>query len=790
MSDNYNNKAFISYSSIDKDIAKRLQDELEKFVIPPGICKVAKKKDHLGKIFRDRTDLQAGCFLTEGLKNELDNTEYLIVLCSENVRSSSWVNKEIDYFSNKPEKINNIIPFIVYSTPLETNISDCFPDKLIDINKRKDGILAADSRCGKDGWARALAKTISKLLGFTKLDDLIQRLQYAIELEKYQRIIDEIQIEIGKNNLDEAQNMLLSYINKEKTFNLAKVEFQFLLKKCNPDIGIHYVDNNITSIDYNDMIIVAGTVDGNVLIIDIVYGNTKIFFNAHSEPINSVLLLKDNLIITHVSNLDLTVIRLWDLTENQRLVWEISHPVSFPERIMNDDKYNIFKNFLISNKTSNMAVTPDGKIVIFSIGGYIAVADIKTSKIIYYVEMPQPIPVMAHINFVNEILIIPNLNYGVARSLHETIYWNIDTGIIINDLSEKERTSIDQNRHDNKSNLFKIVAGNNKIKIFERNKKNKNKDIKYYIHNSQGNNSLAIVKDQIILCDKYFKVIKRIEKNNCPFLMNFSATISECGNYIGIAKPSNMSEPGAISIYSTVNGEFLIKYPVENIFSHHLMRLITIHCIGIYVAKDFEVTAYFSDNSIRIFKKNRNHIYQIEISKQPSVVSFYNKHLIAAVYTDGSTHVFKNINDEWIRFDNDIKNISCATFTSEYSLVLGDTTGYLHLWRIDDNSLISRKIHIDKINCLLFIPNSERVILGCCNLIKVVLLNSYIENIVSLLDIKVDINPDNIYIDKNEIIIVEYNNGLETISISNIINCEQEIADEKLYYREILTKGK
>ena len=394
--------------------------------------------------------------------------------------------------------------------------------------------------------------------------------------------------------------------------------------------------------------------------------------------------------------------------------------------------------------------------VAFSTGGYVAVADIHTSKIIYFVEIPQPVPVMAHINFINKIAFNSKLNYGIAGSLYETMYWDVDTGNIIDDLTEEEEKAIDADVFDNKktkSNLFNLTTDGNKITIFE----HKPipiffKNIQYYIHNIQANNNFIVIEEQFMLCSHYTKTIHKIGKNNCPFLINFYAKISECGNYLIITKPSEMSEPGSIDIYYTDNGIFLTSYPITNIYSNNSMRLLTIYCIGAYITSNFEVISYISDNSIRISKKNKDTIiYQTSTNKKPSKVSFYNKDILYAIYTDGSICIWKYDSDQWINIDANVKNISCATFISEYMIALGDINGSLFIWKLDDNALIKHcGLHKNKINCLSLTSDSKRLILGCNKCIKIVIFNTYLEKIINLLDIEICINPDSIFIDKKK----------------------------------------
>ena len=97
MIDKYN--AFISYrhADLDSKIAAHVQKSLERFHIPDKIRKATGKK-RIERIFRDKDELPITSDLTETISNALENSDYLIVICSENTKESFWVTREIDYF--------------------------------------------------------------------------------------------------------------------------------------------------------------------------------------------------------------------------------------------------------------------------------------------------------------------------------------------------------------------------------------------------------------------------------------------------------------------------------------------------------------------------------------------------------------------------------------------------------------------------------------------------------------------------------------------------------------------
>ena len=111
----YRNKAFLSYRHVKEDekIAALLQRVLENYHVP----KTIRSDSHgVGRIFRDTTDLGARADLTEELRRELEDSEYLIVLCSEKTAESRWVAREISVFLQS-HTADRILPVITEGDP-------------------------------------------------------------------------------------------------------------------------------------------------------------------------------------------------------------------------------------------------------------------------------------------------------------------------------------------------------------------------------------------------------------------------------------------------------------------------------------------------------------------------------------------------------------------------------------------------------------------------------------------------------------------------------------------------
>lgn len=167
-------KAFISYSWKDKAAAEALHRALETWRAPKSIAAGAAG---LKPIFRDRDEEAAGASLKAAIEDALDNSEFLIVICSPNSAASEWVNKEVAYF-RKRRTPANVLCYVVAGDPAK----DCFAPAIL-FDSDVDGTmtstpleppLAADARAEGDGERLARLKLIAAMLGLG-LDDLVRR---------------------------------------------------------------------------------------------------------------------------------------------------------------------------------------------------------------------------------------------------------------------------------------------------------------------------------------------------------------------------------------------------------------------------------------------------------------------------------------------------------------------------------------------------------------------------------------------------------------------------------------
>lgn len=91
--------AFISYRHAPQDIkvAAEVQRRLEQFKVPAAIRKATGLKK-IDRIFRDKEELPITSDLNQTIENALNNSDYLIVICSHSTKESIWVQREIEFF--------------------------------------------------------------------------------------------------------------------------------------------------------------------------------------------------------------------------------------------------------------------------------------------------------------------------------------------------------------------------------------------------------------------------------------------------------------------------------------------------------------------------------------------------------------------------------------------------------------------------------------------------------------------------------------------------------------------
>ena len=164
--------AFISYSHKDQELAKRLKKRLQSYHLPSRLRKsypgLPKK---LRPVFLDESSLVSiDESLQKSLYINLDNSNYLIVICSPNSAQSVYVNDEVKHFI-ETGKIAHIVPLIVEGVPHSGDeATECFPPAIRNLPREQE-LLGVDLT--KFGERDAFLRVIATMLGLN-LDRFVQ----------------------------------------------------------------------------------------------------------------------------------------------------------------------------------------------------------------------------------------------------------------------------------------------------------------------------------------------------------------------------------------------------------------------------------------------------------------------------------------------------------------------------------------------------------------------------------------------------------------------------------------
>ena len=109
--------------------------------------------DRLLPVFRDREEFASSADLGDAIRDALDNSGTLVVLCSPRSASSRWVNQEIEYFLSLG-RADRIQCFVVDGEPFASADparadEECLPPALLAAGREP---LAADARPTGDGF--------------------------------------------------------------------------------------------------------------------------------------------------------------------------------------------------------------------------------------------------------------------------------------------------------------------------------------------------------------------------------------------------------------------------------------------------------------------------------------------------------------------------------------------------------------------------------------------------------------------------------------------------------------
>jgi hypothetical protein len=180
-------RAFLSYSHRDTAWARWLHKALESYSIDRDLVGRETRQGSIPKtlrpIFRDRDDFSAGPLLTDQTRVALEDSQFLVAICSPNAARSRYVNEEIRSFKALG-RASYVIPVIIDGTPGDA-ARECFPpairfklDATGELTSELAEPIAADARPEADGREIAKQKIVAGLLG-VGLDEIMGRAERA-----------------------------------------------------------------------------------------------------------------------------------------------------------------------------------------------------------------------------------------------------------------------------------------------------------------------------------------------------------------------------------------------------------------------------------------------------------------------------------------------------------------------------------------------------------------------------------------------------------------------------------
>ena len=162
--------AFISYKREDERWAKWLQHKLEHYKLPSNLNGRTDLPHSIRPVFKDTSELTPGN-LPEQINEALQQSKYLIVICSPRSAQSEWVNKEVETFIFMG-KTDSIIPFIIDGKPFSSNHEEeCFPQAILSLPREQEILGANINEMGRDV---AAVKVVARMFDI-HFDELWQR---------------------------------------------------------------------------------------------------------------------------------------------------------------------------------------------------------------------------------------------------------------------------------------------------------------------------------------------------------------------------------------------------------------------------------------------------------------------------------------------------------------------------------------------------------------------------------------------------------------------------------------
>lgn len=166
----YTYTAFISYkhAELDSFVAETIHKKLESYRVPRNVLRSKQGKllnRSIGRIFRDRDELPTASNLSDQINRALEESRFLIVICSPRTRQSAWVMQEIETFIKLYGR-ENVLCVLIEGEPEDSfpRILRCEEVEQIEVDGTITKVineiepLAADVRATTQGKCKQLIK--------------------------------------------------------------------------------------------------------------------------------------------------------------------------------------------------------------------------------------------------------------------------------------------------------------------------------------------------------------------------------------------------------------------------------------------------------------------------------------------------------------------------------------------------------------------------------------------------------------------------------------------------------
>ena len=148
--------AFISYrhQTPDQEIAKKLHHLIETYSVPSALRTDGAR--HPGKVFRDQEELPLSSDLGRDIEAALDNSDWLICICSPRYLESRWCQRELEYFIEHKGR-DRVLTVLAEGEP-----QDSFPE-LLRFETDENGNQVEREPLAADVRSTDLAESLKKL---------------------------------------------------------------------------------------------------------------------------------------------------------------------------------------------------------------------------------------------------------------------------------------------------------------------------------------------------------------------------------------------------------------------------------------------------------------------------------------------------------------------------------------------------------------------------------------------------------------------------------------------------